>query len=211
MIADELKIKKGAFKYLALGDSYTIGEAVDADQSFPIQLEKKLEKELKIKVKTKIIATTGWRTDQLIKAIIDNKLKNEFDFITLLIGVNNQFQEKDFNQYEKEFIQLLEIATKLVNGFQDKILVLSIPDYAFTPFGKEKKEISEGVDKYNSFAKKAAYAKKIKFLNITDITRRGIKEPNLVAMDDLHISEIVYKEITERIFKEKFEKRITLK
>lgn len=192
------------FKYLALGDSYTIGEAVPTEESFPAQLSEKLKRNLGKEVQTKIIATTGWRTDDLITAIESENLESNYDFITLLIGVNNQFQNRNFNQYKKEFVELLSIATKLVGSNKSKLLVLSIPDYAFTPFGKGKVGVSSGIDAYNAFAKEASVERKIDFLNITDISRRGLKEPELVANDDLHISGLVYKEMVERIFNLKF-------
>lgn len=205
------EIESKVFKYIALGDSYTIGEAVKEEESFPAQLSVKLESQFDVETQTKIIATTGWRTDELIQAIEDEKITEKFDFVTLLIGVNNQFQNRNFNQYKKEFVELLEIANDLVNGKKDKILVLSIPDYAFTPFGKGKIGISSGVDKYNTFAEEASKGKNIDFLNITDITRRGLKEPDLVAGDDLHISGLVYKEVVERILNLKFKNLKSIK
>ena len=195
---------KKTFQYLALGDSYTIGEAVAKGGSFPLQLAAKLKACFNIEVQTKIIATTGWRTDQLIEAVENENLPHNYDLVTLLIGVNNQFQNKDFRQFEMEFLKLLNIAQKLSDNDQSKILVLSIPDYGFTPFGKAKQSISEGIDKYNAYAKKITVSKKISFLNITDITRRGLKEVNLVAEDNLHVSAKGYAEFVERILALKF-------
>ncbi len=191
-------------QYLALGDSYTIGEAVDEGKSFPLQLAAKLNLKPKTVVQTKIIATTGWRTDQLIAAIEKEEISEIYDFVTLLIGVNNQFQNTDFGQYEKEFPDLLEKAIELADNNTNKVLVLSIPDYGFTPFGEGKSGISKGIDKYNAFAKKIAIQKEVAFLNITDITRRGLQEPKLVASDNLHVSAIGYAEFVERIIELKF-------
>ncbi len=193
-------------QYLALGDSYTIGEAVGEGKSFPLQLAAKLNLKPNTVVQTKIIATTGWRTDQLIAAIEEKEISETYDFVTLLIGVNNQFQNTDFNQYETEFAVLLEKAIELVNNDVNKVLVLSIPDYSFTPFGEGKSGVSEGVNKYNAFAEKIAIQKQVAFLNITDITRRGLQEPKLVANDNLHVSAIGYAEFVERIIELKFSK-----
>jgi len=205
------EIEKKIYSFIALGDSYTIGEAVKEEESFPAQLSVRLENQFDVEVQTKIIATTGWRTDELIEAIANEKIKKKFDFVTILIGVNNQFQKRNFNQYKKEFVELLEIANNLVDNQKDKILVLSIPDYAFTPFGKGKIGISSGIDQYNAFAEEASRGKNIDFLNITDITRRGLKEPELVASDNLHISGLVYKEVVERVFDLKFKKLKNIK
>ena len=205
------ELEKKEFNFLALGDSYTIGESVSEKENFPNLLSLKLKTVFQKKISTKIIATTGWRTDQLIQAIETADLKNEFDFVTLLIGVNNQFQNKNFTQYQTEFVTLLNTAITLAQGEKEKVIVLSIPDYAYTPFGKGNKEISKGVDKYNAFAEKIAVAEKVDFINITDISRRGLKEPELVANDNLHISGLVYKEIATRIFEKKFKDLKTLK
>ncbi len=196
------------FKYLALGDSYTKGEAVESTKSFPALLSRKIEKKLGILVETKIIAVTGWRTDELIDAITKEfkKANKEevYDFVTLLIGVNNQYQNKNFSVFKEDFKVLLKETTKLVGGDRDKVLILSIPDYAFTPLGKKNVKISKEIDVYNNFASKTAELHKISFLNITDITRQGIIDPELVAKDNLHISAKAYKQIAERISELKF-------
>lgn len=197
-------VKESNIKYLALGDSYTIGEAVEKGKSFPLQLASQLNTRLGLQVKTKIIATTGWRTDQLLQAIEKEKLTGTYDFVTLLIGVNNQFQNQDFGQYEVEFLKLLDTAVKLSGNNKANVLVLSIPDYGYTPFGKDKKGISKGVDKYNAYAEKITTQKEITFLNITDITRRGLENPDLVAADNLHVSAKGYAEFVERIMALKF-------
>jgi len=202
---------KDKFYFLALGDSYTIGEAVKKEESFPLQLSTKLNSVFQNKINTQIIATTGWRTDELVTAVEKEKLNNTYDFVTLLIGVNNQFQKRDFLQYKEEFVQLLDIAVALARGKTEKVVVLSIPDYAFTPFGKNKEGVSQGVDKYNVYAKSISISKKVDFINITDISRRGLEEPELVASDGLHISGLVYKEVVERIFDMKFKDLKTLK
>lgn len=195
---------KSTFRYLALGDSYTIGEAVSKGKSFPLQLATQLNNQFNLAVQTKIIATTGWRTDQLIKAVEDENITEAYDFVTLLIGVNNQFQNKDFTQYESEFLELLKISEVLSGNDKTKVLVLSIPDYGFTPFGDGKNGISEDIDKYNAYAERVTTQIGITFLNITDITRRGLVQPDLVAEDNLHVSALGYTEFVSRIIASKF-------
>lgn len=190
------------YSYLALGDSYTIGESVCNTCRFPIQLENALEQLTNKSVHTDIIATTGWRTDILIAAIEDQNPDKTYDFVTLLIGVNNQFQGTPFSVYENEFSQLLTTAINLAQGEKERVVIISTPDYAFTPFGQttsNPQQISDELDKYNAYAKEIAEKRNVKFLNITDITRRGIAEPNLVASDGLHPSEDAYAEFVDRL------------
>lgn len=195
------KEEKKYFSYLALGDSYTVGESVPSTQSFPVQLSKRLESELNIDVETKIIGRTGWRTDDLQNGIANTRIDKPQDLVTLLIGVNNQYQDKPFEQYEKEFPELLQNAIGFANGAKEKVLVISIPDYAFTPFGQTKKtdKISAEIDQYNEFAKGIANVNSITFIEITDITRQGLEQPQLVASDGLHPSGEAYGKFVDRI------------
>ena len=190
------------YTYLALGDSYTIGESVCSTCRFPIQLKEQIEEQTGSTVETDIIATTGWRTDDLINAINTEKPSENYDFVTLLIGVNNQYQGRSFSQYENEFPQLLMTAINLAQGEKNRVIVVSIPDYAYTPFGQNSgnpEQISEEIDAYNAYAREVAERRGVRFVNITDITRRGIAEPNLVARDGLHPSADAYAEFTERL------------
>ncbi len=184
-------------KFLALGDSYTIGESVSEDERWPNQLADKLQ----IK-RPKIIATTGWRTDDLKNAIISANLKNEYDLVSLLIGVNNQYQGKSSTQYEVEFEDLLKKAIQLAKGKRKNVFVVSIPDYGFTPFGKAKQEtISLQLDEFNKINKRITERYKIKYFNITDISRKGLENPALVAADGLHPSGKMYTQWVEVISK----------
>ncbi|TLF47149.1 SGNH/GDSL hydrolase family protein [Maribacter aurantiacus] len=189
------------FKYLALGDSYTVGESVASNQNFPMQLSERLESELNTSVETKIIARTGWRTDDLQNGISNTRIDKPQDLVTLLIGVNNQYQDKPFEQYEKEFPELLGIALNFVEGNAEKVLVISIPDYAFTPFGQSRDvdKISREIDMYNEFARSIAVENKVRFVEITDITRMGLEQPQLVASDGLHPSGEAYSKFVDRI------------
>lgn len=186
--------------YLALGDSYTIGQSVCETCRFPEQLRKKLEDlNPKNTYTTKIIATTGWTTTNLISAINAQNPASNYDLVTLLIGVNNQYQNKAFSIYEKEFPELILKAILLAKGDKSNVIVVSIPDYAFTSFGRGSTTISSGIDQYNTFAQKYCLEQNIEFVNITDITRQGLINPLLVATDGLHPSELAYSLFVERI------------
>lgn len=193
---------KADIHYLALGDSYTVGESVKYKESFPIQLESKLEGDSKNKVATEIIAVTGWRTDNLLEALKLGTNRSTYDFVTLLIGVNNQYQGRSIYQYEKEFAELLTLAIDLANDRPERVIVISIPDYAYTPFAqnRDREKISNEIDSYNNFAKSFSAENKVKFINITDITRKGLDELELVARDGLHPSGEAYKQFVDRIF-----------
>jgi len=184
-------------KLLALGDSYTIGESVAASSRWPIQLVDSLQKRGVDCLQPKIIATTGWRTDNLSHAISKTKFKKEesYNLVSLLIGVNNYYQGKSVESYAPEFEALLKTAIQLAGGDKSSVFVVSIPDYGYTPFAKEKqKTISEGIDAYNAINKSITEKYGIKYFNITDISRRGLDEPELVAADGLHPSEKMYSE-----------------
>jgi lysophospholipase L1-like esterase len=189
------------YKYLALGDSYTIGQSVCTSCRFPIQLQDSIVKYLKVDdtFQTQIIAQTGWTTSNLKSAIATQNPLNDFDLVTLLIGVNNQFQNTPFSVYEQEFPELVTIAIQKAKGKKENVIVVSIPDYAYTPFGNGNSTISTQIDTYNDFAENYCTQNNITFINITDITRQGLLQPNLVASDGLHPSTIAYTKFVERI------------
>jgi lysophospholipase L1-like esterase len=187
-------------KYLALGDSYTIGESVAVDQRWPVQLVKALITKGKLSEEPVMIATTGWRTDNLKNAIDSAHLKNEYDLVSLSIGVNNQFQGKPVEQYAVEFEDLLLTAIKLAKGLSSNVFVVSIPDYGNTPYGMPRQvEISKALDQFNEVNKKIANKYGVKYFYITDISRRGLENPDLVAPDGLHPSGKMYAMWVERI------------
>lgn len=188
-------------KYLALGDSYTIGQSVCETCRFPIQLQNELKNNLTSKdvFVTNIIAQTGWTTTNLKSAIASQNPTNDYDLVTLLIGVNNQYQNKPFSIYEQEFPELVNQAITFAKGNKNNVIIISIPDYAFTPFGNGSMTISNEIDLYNSFAENYCNENNITFVTITDITRLGLSQPNLVATDGLHPSELAYSKFVERI------------
>ncbi|MBX2916504.1 MAG: SGNH/GDSL hydrolase family protein [Cyclobacteriaceae bacterium] len=183
-------------KFLALGDSYTIGESVAEAERWPNQLA------VKLKIpQPKIIATTGWRTDNLTDAIEAEGLKPEYDLVSLLIGVNNQYQGKPIEVYEREFEVLLQTAIKLAKGKKKNVFVVSIPDYGYTPFGKAKQEkISLELDQYNTINKRIAARYGVYYFDITPISRKGLEDAELIAGDGLHPSGKMYGQWVELIY-----------
>ncbi|PVX46201.1 lysophospholipase L1-like esterase [Flavobacterium sp. 103] len=195
-----LATKSEPIKYLALGDSYTIGQSVCETCRFPEQLKAKLYNlNTRNSISLNIIAKTGWTTSNLISAINSQNPSNDYDLVTLLIGVNNQYQGNSFSEYEKEFPDLVNKAILLAKGDKTNLIVVSIPDYAYTPFGNGNKRVSTEIDQYNSYAQNYCAENSIIFVNITDITRQGLSNPSLVASDNLHPSEKAYTLFVERI------------
>ena len=188
-------------RYLALGDSYTIGQSVCATCRFPEQLKDSIQKQLNPNdlISVRVIAQTGWTTSNLKSAIATQNPGTNFDLVTLLIGVNNQYQNKPFSLYEQEFPELVTIAIEKAKGNRNNVIVVSIPDYAYTPFGNGNTTISTQIDIYNAFAENYCNENNITFVNITDITRQGLAQPILVANDGLHPSDLAYSRFVERI------------
>lgn len=188
--------KKGSenkLKFLALGDSYTIGESVAEDQRWPVQLAEALRKKGVAIETPHIIATTGWRTDDLKRAIIAAAPSTDHALVSLLIGVNNQYQGKSAAAYAPEFEALLNMAITFAGGDKNKVFVVSIPDYGYTPFGREKQEtISKAIDEFNAVNRAIAEKHGVKYFYITDISRKGLDDPELVAGDGLHPSGKMY-------------------
>ena len=203
IIDDDIPVidQKKEFKILSLGDSYTIGESVCVTCRFPEQLKDSLSINFKkdTTFSLQVIARTGWTTTNLINAIEQENISDGFDLVTLLIGVNNQFQQREFSIYEKEFPELIATSIKAANDKKKNVIVVSIPDYAFTPFGRGSAPISTEIDKYNEFAKNYCEQNGITFVNITDITREGLSNTGLVASDGLHPSKLAYTKFVERI------------
>lgn len=181
------------FSYLALGDSYTIGESVEEAERYPNQLADSLSTYNIALNPIDIVARTGWRTDQLETAINDRSdLAETYDLVSLLIGVNNQFQNRPISIYEADFRLLLERAIAFAGGNKARVFVVSIPDYAFTPFGNGRTDISEGVDAFNEVNATITAEYGISYFNITPISRNGLDQPELVANDGLHPSATQY-------------------
>jgi lysophospholipase L1-like esterase len=181
--------------YLALGDSYTIGESVTEAERYPNQLAEKL-KAVAIEFEAvKIIAKTGWTTNELQTAINTENIKDTFDLVSLLIGVNNQYRGYPISSYRIEFDSLLQQCIRFAGGKKERVFVVSIPDYAYTPFGQRSKPtlISQGIDSFNLVNETITKSYNISYFNITPISRKGLEQKQLVATDDLHPSGEQYK------------------
>ncbi len=191
-----------SFKTLTLGDSYTIGQSVSDSESFPFQWVNKMRESNKKCADPEIVAQTGWRTDQLMQAIIDRNLKSKsFDLVSLLIGVNNEFQGESLAVYEKDFIELVLKSCELAKD-NGRVIVISIPDYGFSPYGKPRQSsISKRIDLFNASNKRIADSMNVAYLDITPHSRKAKEQPNLIADDGLHPSAIMYEFWAENLMK----------
>ena len=191
------------YTFLALGDSYTIGESVEDSQRWPVQLAERLGQD-SITLEPTIVATTGWTTDELLSGIVKSDTEGTYDLVSLLIGVNNQYRGYDEDQYEKEFKVLLDKAIEFANGNNHHVFVVSIPDYGVTPFVKEKgmdpEKIAHELDSYNAIAQKIATLRDISFIDITEISRNAAGDATLIAADGLHPSGKMYKQWVEQMY-----------
>ncbi len=187
--------------YLALGDSYSIGEQVPFDENFPMQTASNLRKQNIAIAEPVIVATTGWTTDELQAAIREKNIQETFSIVTLLIGVNNQYRGRTVENYADEFAQLLTQAIYFANGHSNKVFVLSIPDWGATPFaeGKDRTQIAKEIDYYNAAAQKITTSHRCHFLNITDSTRANGMKLDFLAPDHLHPSAKEYQIWAERL------------
>lgn len=198
-----------AHSYLALGDSYSIGEQVLPTENFPNQTVTLLNKANGSShfAAPEIIAKTGWTTDEL-DAAIDAHLLKQYDIVTLLIGVNNQYRGRTVKNFKIEFEHLLQRAIQFANNKPDRVFVLSIPDWGITPFaeGRDRKKIADEIDLYNHICEKSSTAFKTHFINITTSQRADGQKKEFVAPDGLHPSGKEYSKwavkLTDAILKE---------
>lgn len=188
-------------RYLALGDSYTIGEAVEPAGRWTHQLADALRADGIALADPLTIATTGWTTDELDAAIDAADPRGPFDFASLLIGVNNQYRGRGVDEYREEFSALLARATDFAGGRADRVLVLSIPDWGVTPFGaasgRDPGAIARELDAYNATARQACDANGVAFVDITPASRALGADPRMLADDGLHPSASMYAEWTK--------------
>ncbi|WP_240485936.1 SGNH/GDSL hydrolase family protein [Anditalea andensis] len=197
-------MKEQKFKYLALGDSYTIGEGVQESERYPMVLVELLKEENILFDKPMIIATTGWTTDELQKGIADTSGLNEaYDLVTLLIGVNNQYRGRDLENFKEEFASLLDKAIAFAGNHPDQVFVLSIPDWGITPFAKGKEvdqeKVAAEIDSFNNAKEEISRSKGVSYTDITDHYRmHGDKEGGVVA-DKLHPSAKIYLHWAEQL------------
>ncbi len=190
---------------LCLGDSYTIGEGVEPKERWPMQMVELLKAKGIELDEPKIVAKTGWTTDEL-QAELDRPiaLNRTYDWVTLLIGVNNQYRGRDVEVYRKEFRQLLDFAIEKAGDNPSRVIVLSIPDWGVTPFAADRdvEKIAREIDRYNQVQREESLAKKAHFVDITDITRKAKEDPDgLLVSDKLHPSGAMYQLWAQRVTK----------
>lgn len=191
--------------YLALGDSYTIGESVAEEDRFPIQLVRRLNEVGYSISNPKIIAKTGWTTDELMAAIVQEHIEDQtFDMVSLLIGVNNQYRGRDVEVYRREFTELVSMAVKFARNNVKNVFVVSIPDWGMTPFGKKspKQNISQNINLFNKVNKEVCIKMGILYIDITPDSRLADKDPDLIANDGLHPSAKMYANWVDHIIRE---------
>ncbi len=188
--------------YLALGDSYTIGEAVEKEERWPIQLTRRLNDEGIAIAEPKIIATTGWTTDELKAGIEKEEITDTYDMVSLLIGVNNQYRGYSLEEYEAQFEELLSMAVGFAGKNKARVFVVSIPDYGVTPFGqgKDPKQIGDGVDQFNEVNKAITDSYGIQYFDITPVSKTALGVDDLNASDGLHPSGKMYTQWVDIIF-----------
>ncbi|HSF55045.1 MAG TPA: SGNH/GDSL hydrolase family protein [Algoriphagus sp.] len=191
--------------YLALGDSYTIGEGVPEKDRYPVQLVQQLNQGGKYSFeKPQIIAKTGWTVDELDAGINASHTDEQgYDLVTLLIGVNNQYRGRPVIDFEKDFEAMLQRAIDFARGNKNHVVVLSIPDWGITPFAvgrnTDKAKVAQEIDAYNASKKKICDKYRIAFIDITEDYRAIGAQPEMVVEDQLHPSELVYKRWTDKL------------
>jgi lysophospholipase L1-like esterase len=187
-------------RYLALGDSYTIGESVAEEARWPAQLAAGLRERGVPVAEPRYIATTGWTTDELSAAMDAAEPLGQWDFVSLLIGVNNQYRGRDVAEYRREFAGLLARAIALAGDRPGRVLVLSIPDWGVTPFardsGRDRARIAAELDAYNAAAAEECAARGVAFVDITPASRSPGDQPDRIADDGLHPSARAYADWT---------------
>jgi len=200
VVAQQVRVESPV-RFLALGDSYTIGQGVPEADRWPVQLAEYLQKEGVAVEELKIIARTGWRTDNLISGIIADNPAANYNLVSLLIGVNNQYQRTDIDVYPVEFKQLLNKAIELCGGRKSGVFVLSIPDYGYTPFGEGARAIiSAEIDAYNRINREIANELGVAYFDITPISREAVARPEYLSPDELHPSGEMYARWVDLMF-----------
>ena len=196
------------YTMLCLGDSYTIGESVAEHERFPMQTVELLKRDGINFDKPTIIAKTGWTTDELGAAIKETNYTapGEGAYVTLLIGVNNQYRNRDAEEYRKQFVELLNTALHYAHGIKEHVFVLSIPDWGKTPFAEKdargSAEIGKAIDLFNSINKEEALKAHVHYVDITPVSRQVHEHPDFVAGDGLHPSGKMYAEWAKLLARE---------
>jgi lysophospholipase L1-like esterase len=187
-------------RYLALGDSYTIGESVPAEERWPNQLAKLLGAE-GIQSEITTIARTGWTVDELWEGIPVNLPRGNYDLVTLLIGVNDQYRGYSVNEYREDFRFMLGKAIEYAGGHADKVIVLSIPDWGVTPFAadRDRGKIAKEIDGFNLVNRQESEKVGVYYVDVTPISRQAVGAAGLIASDGLHPSGKMYATWAEKV------------
>lgn len=186
-------------RYLALGDSYTIGECVSEEQRWPNQLAKLIElspqfEASPIAVEVTAIARTGWTTDELWQGMQEREITPPYDLVSLLIGVNNQYRGYDIEQYREQFIFLLNKSIEYASGDPKRVIVLSIPDWSVTPFawGRDTSKIAQEIDAFNAVNREETQKADVHYVDVAPASREALDNGELLAPDELHPSGKLY-------------------
>jgi lysophospholipase L1-like esterase len=181
-------------RILALGDSYTIGEGVAEADRWPVRLAAMLRARGKAVAAPKIIARTGWTTDELSAGIDAAKPDSAYDLVTLLIGVNNQYRDRSEEEYRAQFRTLLARAVAFAGGKATRVMVVSIPDWGVTPFanGRDGRAVGRAIDRFNAINREETSHAGARYADITPVSRRASGDASLVGADGLHPSASMY-------------------
>jgi lysophospholipase L1-like esterase len=181
--------------FLALGDSYTIGESVPREDSWPLQLASRLRDSGLSLEDPKIVAQTGWTTAELLEGINQAGIQETYQLVSLQIGVNNQYRGESEEDYQREFQGLLSLSIRFTGGDPSRVFVLSIPDWSLTPFaeGRDRQKIAQEIDIFNAINRAEAELAGASYIDITPLSRQVSVDPELAASDNLHPSAKMYK------------------
>ena len=202
IVEDNLNTQRESpYSFIALGDSYTIGEGVNEEERWPNQFVDVAYENGVDFDQPMIIAETGWKTYDLLNAINQTNFTKKYDYISLLIGVNNQFNSRPIDEFEEDLNKLMD-EMKRIKKNDGSIIIISIPDWGYTPFGEsnDMSDISEKINLFNSSLSRFATTNGLKYVDVTEISRRAINEPDLITKDNLHPSGIMYLEWAKKIY-----------
>ncbi|AEI48183.1 SGNH/GDSL hydrolase family protein [Runella slithyformis] len=189
----------GQYRYLSLGDSYTIGERVTPEERWSVILTDLLRKNNVNISNPEIIAQTGWTTAELQEGIKGRRPKGPFNLVSILIGVNNQYRRQSTERYREELQELLQQAIGFAGGNIERVFMLSTPDWGITPFakGQDTAKIAAEIDAFNAVAKEECEKSGILFIDITPLSRTARNDATLIADDGLHFSGKMYRQWAE--------------
>lgn len=191
-------------RFLALGDSYTIGEAVAPAERWPEQLAALLRDRSIDLNEIEIVAKTGWTTGELTAGLDAARPSGPYDLVSLLIGVNNQYRGRPLDEYQHQFRRLLDRAIGLAGGEPPRVLVLSIPDWGVTPFaaGRDRARIAGEIDTLNVVTRQEAASTGARYVDVAPISREAATNAPLIAPDGLHPSGEMYRRWAELLMPE---------